>query len=182
MGQIAVTCRPDCNMISSEHPALGAELAFTPRGPVHYWGNSPGASCQVTPRTRIQGMEVPSHAKGSVVVDGKSVPVDGAGVFEHVWFDEYEYMQIRLMNWTVGHLDKATLFLSRTDSADQDGTLHAYHTGGLFLEDQERFIPAVQIEVKPKKRKKLSKTGGYTASIRTCLLPLIRPWRINSGV
>lgn len=151
MGHIAMTCRADCNRISSQHPALGAELTFTPRGPVHYWGNSPGARCQVTPGTRIQGMEVPSLAKGSIVVYGKSVQVDGAGVFEHVWFDEYEYMQIRLMNWTVGHLEKATLFLSRTDSVDQRGTPYAYHTGGVFLEEQERYIPAVQIEVKPKK-------------------------------
>jgi hypothetical protein len=81
---------------------------------------------------------------------GKSVSIDGAGVFEHVWFDEYEYMQIRLMNWTIGHLDKATLFLSRTDSADQDGTLFAYHTGGVFLEERGHYIPAVEIEVKPK--------------------------------
>jgi hypothetical protein len=150
MGQTAMTCRPDCNKLFSDHPALGAELTFTPRGPVHYWGNSPGASCQVTPGTRIQGMEVPSLAKGSMVVDGKSVQIDGAGVFEHVWFDEYEYMQIRLMNWTVGHLEKATLFLSRTDSVDQDGSPFAYHTGGVFLEEQKRYMPAVQVEVKPK--------------------------------
>jgi hypothetical protein len=151
MGQINMTCQPDCNRISSEHPALGTELVFTPRGPVHYWGNSPGASCQVTPGTRIQGLEAPSRVKGSMVVDGTSVRVDGAGVFEHVWFDEYDYMQIRLMNWTVGHLEKATLFLSRTDSVDQNGTLYAYHTGGVFLEEHERYITASQIEVKPKK-------------------------------
>jgi hypothetical protein len=151
MGHIAMTCRSDGNKITSDHPALGADLTFTPRGPVHYWGNSPGADCQVTPATRIQGMEVPSLAKGSIVVDGKSVEIDGAGVFEHVWFNEYEYMQIRLMNWTIGHLDKATLFISRTDSADQDGTLFAYHTGGVFLEEQGRTLSAGEIDVKPQK-------------------------------
>ena len=35
MGQTAMTCRPDCNKLFSDHPALGAELTFTPRGPVH---------------------------------------------------------------------------------------------------------------------------------------------------
>ena len=35
MGQIAMTCRPEGNTISSDHPSLGADLTFTLRGPVH---------------------------------------------------------------------------------------------------------------------------------------------------
>jgi len=149
MGNLTAICKPDVRTIISTDETLGAELTFTPRGPLFHWGNEPGAACQVTEETFVSGIETLSDVKGTVSIRGKEIEIEGRGLFERVWFGQLNFFQIRTMDWMYGHFDELFFYMCHSESVDNQGRPFHFETGEVYLAPDDVLLHSKKFVFKP---------------------------------
>jgi len=151
MGELTALCRADQRRIISTHPRLSADLTYTPRGPIFYWGHAAEAVCPVTEATRVSGCESMSNVTGTITLDGQEMQVEGRGLFERVWFGQLSFFQIRVTDWLYAHFDEMYVYLCRTESVTGEGRPFHFETGEAYLIAGDDFMQTQRIEITPDK-------------------------------
>ncbi len=150
MGTLTAICRPEEQRIIARHPRLQADLTYRPRGPILHWEHEAGAVAQVTEITRVSGSESMSEVEGTLTLDGETVPVQGRGVFEHVWFSALNFFEIRHMNWIYAHFDELYVYLCHCESVTSESQPFHFETGEMVLGfNDQQWLPVTYLEVEP---------------------------------
>jgi len=149
MGSLTAICRPDQQRIISSNQTLGADLTCTPRGPVLHWKHAAGAVCQVTEVTRVSGSESLSDVRGTLTINGQTIPVEGRGLFERVWFSALNFFEIRAMNWIYAHFDELYVYICHCESVTSESRPFHFETGETYLVAGDDFMAANSLEVTP---------------------------------
>jgi hypothetical protein len=151
LGELTAICRPDRQRIISTDDTIGADLTFTPRGPALHWGHEPGDVCEVTEVTRVSGAESLSDVTGVLTVNGETIAVEGRGLFEHVWFGDLNFFQIRAMNWIYAHFEETYLYLCHCESVTGENQPFHFETGEVYMIAGDELLVAEHIEVMPER-------------------------------
>lgn len=149
MGGLTAICTPDWQRIISTNDTIGADLTYTPRGPILHWEHKAGAVCQVTEITRVSGSESLSDVKGTLTIHGETIDVKGWGLFEHVWFSALNFFEIRDMNWVYAHFDNMFLYVCHCESVTSESRPFHFETGEMFISLDDEFLPVTRLEVEP---------------------------------
>lgn len=150
MGTLTAICGPEKQRILARHERLQADLTYVPRGPILHWHHAAGAVCQVTEITRVSGSESMSDVEGTLTIDGKTIPVRGKGVFEHVWFSALNFFEIRHMNWIYAHFNEAYLYLCHCESVTSESRPFHFETGEMvLLLNDKTLLPILSLDVEP---------------------------------
>ncbi|MGC9781161.1 MAG: hypothetical protein HZR80_18105 [Candidatus Heimdallarchaeota archaeon] len=150
MGDMKVISKEDQRRVISKNKNLELDLTLKPRGPIFYWGKEKGALCEVTEDTRVAGIESLSWANGTIKANGKELVVDNApGLFEHVWFGQLNFFQIRIMNWIYANFDQLYTYICHTESQTNEGSPFHFETGKVYLIDSDDYLFANKFEVVP---------------------------------
>ncbi len=151
MGHLVAICRPDEQRVIAGGGGVQADLTFTPRGPILHWEHGPGAVAQVTEVTRVSGSEALSDVKGTLTVEGETIPIQGRGLFEHVWFSALNFFEIRDMDWVYAHFDEMYFYLCHTESVNSQGCPFHFETGEMYITINDEFLTSERFEVMPEK-------------------------------
>ncbi|MFX1537596.1 MAG: hypothetical protein ACFFDI_25625 [Promethearchaeota archaeon] len=149
MGDLTVICKPDERRLISKIDKLGADLIFTPRGPLFFWGDEKGVNCKVTETTRTAGIESLSNVKGTINFEGEEINVEGKGLFERVWINDLNFFEIRITNWIYANFDQLYMYLCHTESVTSDSIPFHFETGKVYLVSEDDYQFAKRIEVTP---------------------------------
>ncbi len=149
MGSLQATLRPDQQHIIYEKDGIHADLTFTPRGPILHWEHKAGAVCQVTDVTRVSGSESLCDVRGEFTLHGRTFPVVGRGLFEHVWFSALNFFEIRHMNWIYAHFDEFYMYICHCESITSESRPFHFETGEMYFVLNDEFMIAESLEVTP---------------------------------
>ena len=160
MDDLKAVCKPNQQKMVSANETIRGELTCTPRGPVLRWGNKKEGKSPVTKGTSVCGVESLSDVSGTMVVNGEEIKIKGRGVFEHVWIDALNFMNIRVMDWVYANFDEAYMFLCHCESISDDGTPYHYEEGLIYLMETTdylvvrglTFVPETWVYLKPFRR------------------------------
>ncbi|MFX0063936.1 MAG: hypothetical protein ACFFC7_17335 [Candidatus Hermodarchaeota archaeon] len=149
MGDLMAICKPDEQRIISKNEKLKADLTFTPRGPIFYWGEEKGATCIVTEATRTAGIESLSNVKGMISFEGKEIKIESRGIFERVWINELNLFEIRVMNWIYANFEQLYMYICHSESVTMDSTPFHFETGKVYLMPENDYLFTKKLEITP---------------------------------
>jgi hypothetical protein len=148
LGDTTVSCGQDSYTLRLMEEDTRLDLDCKARGPAIWWGGEPNKTFHLTRNSLQNGFEIPCDLEGTAVLRGESIRVKGRGVFEHVWIEKLDMMELRAVDYVIMHFDEAYVFLFKGVSITQeDLRLHHNHTGAVYLNEEKKLLPITGIRV-----------------------------------